>query len=149
MSTALHLAKPEDLERIDTLSAAFHAEEGLEGPDEARRDAIQPLLNGSPHGAIYLIGPARAPLGYIVITFGWSIELGGMDAFVDELYIRPAVRKRGIASSVLSALPKALGSAGVKALHLEVDRENEAAQRLYSRSGFSPRARYVLMTRTL
>ncbi len=149
MSAALHLAKPGDLDRVMALVTAFHAEEGLDGTDEARRAALQPLLDGIPHGCVYLIGPARAPLGYVVITFGWSVEFGGMDAFVDEIFIRPAVRGRGIATEVLIALPKALAQAGVRALHLEVDRENEIAQRLYARAGFRSRGRYMLMSRPL
>ena len=114
-----------------------------------RRAAIVPLLEGSPLGAIYLIGPQRAPIGYIIVTFGWSVEFGGMDAFVDELYIRRAVRGRGIATEVLSALPLALGQAGVRAIHLEVDKDNAPAQKLYARSGFRARDRYMLMTRKL
>ncbi|MEY8837744.1 GNAT family N-acetyltransferase [Cribrihabitans sp. XS_ASV171] len=149
MSAALHLAKPDDLDRVMTLVTAFHVEEGLEGTDETRRAALQPLLDGIPHGCVYLIGPVRAPLGYVVITFGWSLEFGGMDAFVDEIFIRPAVRGRGIATEVLVSLPKALAPAGVRALHLEVDRGNETAQRLYARAGFRGRERYMLMSKSL
>jgi len=146
--TALTLAKPDDLERILRLVADFHVEEDITQDDATRRAAVLQLLEGSPHGAIYLIGPARAPIGYVAVTFGWSIELGGMDGFVDEIYIRPAVRGRGIGTEVLINLPKALAGAGLKALHLEVDRENETARRLYEKMHFSPRARYMLMTRS-
>lgn len=107
------------------------------------------FLDGSPHGAIYTIGPGRAPVGYVVITFGWSIEFGGLDGFVDEIYIRPTVRGRGIATEVLLTLPQALAQAGMRALHLEVDRDNPSAQKLYAKTGFKPRDRYMLMTRTL
>jgi len=149
MSAALHLAKPDDLDRLCTLVAAFHAEEELASTDEARRAGLAPLLDGIPHGAAYLIGPARAPMGYVIVTFGWSVEFGGMDAFVDEIYLRPAVRGRGIASETLISLPKALAKAGVKALHLEVDRDNETAKRLYTRAGFKARERYMLMSKRL
>ncbi|EDZ45470.1 GNAT family N-acetyltransferase [Leisingera daeponensis] len=149
MSAALHLAKPEHLDTVLALVAAFHAESGLESSDAHRRAGIDPLLNGHPYGAVYLIGPTRAPIGYIVITFGWSVEFGGMDGFVDELYIRPAVRGRGVATEVLTELPKSLAAAGVRALHLEVGRENETAQRLYLRTRFQPRKNCILMTKIL
>ncbi|GAA6162366.1 hypothetical protein NBRC116590_00700 [Pelagimonas sp. KU-00592-HH] len=149
MSAALHLAKPEDLDRLVPLVAAFHAEEGITQDETTRRNALLPLLEGSPLGAIYIIGPTRAPVGYIVLTFGWSVEFGGMDAFVDELFIRSAVRGRGMGSETLLTLSKMLGQAGVRALHLEVDRENETAKRLYTRTGFKARDRYMLMTREL
>jgi ribosomal protein S18 acetylase RimI-like enzyme len=149
MSAALKLARPEDLDRLMGLVTAFHTEAGIEQDIDQTRNALAPLLEGIPHGCIYLIGPGRAPLGYIVLTFGWSVEFGGMDGFVDEIYIRPAVRGRGIATEVLLDLPKALAGAGLTALHLEVDRANEATQKLYLRTGFKPRERYMLMSRKL
>ncbi|MBL4767021.1 MAG: GNAT family N-acetyltransferase [Rhodobacteraceae bacterium] len=149
MSAALHLAKPADLAKLCTMVAAFHTEEGLSSTEESRQAGIAPLLDGIPHGAAYLIGPARAPMGYIIVTFSWSVEFGGMDGVIDEIYIRPAIRNRGIASEVLNTLPKALADAGIKTLHLEVDRQNEAAQRLYTRAGFAPSDRYLLMSKSL
>lgn len=149
MSAALRLARPEDLDRLMGLVAAFHAEMGIEQDADQRREALIPLLQGIPHGCIYLIGPSRAPLGYIILTFGWSVEFGGMDGFVDEIYIRPAIRGRGIATEVLLDLPKALAGAGLTALHLEVDRTDEAAHKLYLRTGFKLRDRYALMSKRL
>jgi ribosomal protein S18 acetylase RimI-like enzyme len=149
VSAAFTLAKPEHLERLIGLVAAFHAEAGIEQSDEDRHNGIAPLLDGIPHGIAYLIGPPRAPIGYVIITLGWSVEFGGLDAIIDEIYVRPGVRGRGIASEALLALPNALSGAGVKAVHLEVDKENLIAQKLYSRAGFRPRDNYIFMTRKL
>lgn len=149
MSAALTLATPEHLDRVTALVTAFHDEAGIVQDTDTRAAALVPLLEGSPHGALYLIGPARAPIGYIMISFGWSIEMGGLDGFIDELYIRPKVRGRGIAGEVLVSLPQALASAGLKALHLEVGPENATARRLYTRAGFTARDQYHLMTRKL
>lgn len=144
----LHLARPDDFDKLAPLVAAFHAHAGIEQSDEARRDALMPLLEGIPQGVAYLVGPRNAPVGYIVISFGYSVEMGGIDGFVDEFFIRDKVRGRGMGSEVLMTLLPALREHGVKALHLEVDRENESAQRLYKRAGFEPRENYMLMTRT-
>ena len=148
MSAVLTLATVEHLDRLLPMLASFHAEEDIKISDEQRAKGLTPLLEGSPHGVVYLIGPPRAPIGYIVISFGWSIEFGGMDGFVDELYVRTGVRGRGVASEVLISLPRALADAGLKALHLEVDTDNADARRLYKRAGFSMRDGYHLMTRT-
>lgn len=149
MSAALTLAKPEHLNSLTALVAAFHAEENITMSDEALTAGISPLLDGIPHGVAYLIGPPRAPIGYVVITFGWSVEFGGLDAIIDELYIRPGVRGRGIASEALIALPRALAGGGLRAIHLEVDRDNAAAVKLYRRAGFRERDRYMFMSKTL
>jgi len=149
MSAALTLAKPEHLDKLTALCAAFHTEEGIDLSDEARRAGLAPLLEGLPYGVAYLIGPPRAPIGYIVVCFGWSVEFGGLDAIIDELYIRPGVRGRGVATEALIALPRALAEGGLRAIHLEVDRENEKAIKLYKRAGFAPREKYMFMSRQL
>lgn len=147
MSASVTLATTEHLDRLLSLVEAFHVEAGMNVTPEQRHGAIAPLLEGIPHGVAYLIGPARAPIGYVIISFGWSVEFGGMDGFIDEFFIRPGVRNRGIASEVLLSLPKALGDAGLTALHLEVESDNETAHKLYKRRGFELRDNYHLMTR--
>lgn len=149
MSAALTLGGPDHLEKLLSLVASFHAEEGIASSEEDRRAGVSPLLDGIPHGCVYLIGPPRAPIGYIVITFGWSVEFGGLDAIIDELYIRPGVRGRGIASEALIALPRALASGGLRAIHLEVDKTNEKALKLYRRAGFAVRDNYLFMSKRL
>ena len=84
-----------------------------------------------------------------MICFGWSVEFGGLDAIIDEIYVRPGVRGRGIASETLIALPRALAAGGLKAIHLEVDRTNNAALKVYTRAGFRPREDHMLMSRKL
>lgn len=145
--TQLSLAKSDDLDRLDRLVADFHRERGIAQDDDTRRAALAPLLEGSPHGAIYLFGPGRAPIGYLILSFGWSVERGGLEGMVDELYIRPGVRGRGIGAEVLSSLPKALAGAGLRALHAEVDRDDTRTQDFYRRARFAPRDRAMLMTR--
>jgi ribosomal protein S18 acetylase RimI-like enzyme len=147
VSAVLTLAKPEHLEKLIAMVTAFHEEAGINLSDQARRNGVAPLLDGIPHGVAYLVGPPRSPIGYIIVTFGWSLEFGGMDGFIDEFYVRPGVRGRGIASETLQTLPRALGDAGLTALHLEVDMTNDTARRLYTRAGFVARENYQLMTR--
>lgn len=124
----------------------FHASCGIQRSKAEDTAAIAPLLSGTPHAVAYLIGPRRAPVGYIVVSFGYSVEFGGIDGFIDEFFVRANVRGRGIGSEVLAALLPALGEHGVKALHLEASGEN-AARRLYRKAGFKLREGYHLMTR--
>ena len=149
MSTQIHLAKPGDLDRLEPLVAAFHAEMGLDTDEAHRRAALMPLLDGSPHGAVYIAGPRRAPVGYAAVAWGWSIEFGGLDGYLDEFYVRPGVRGRGIGTEMITALCKVLGAAGVTGLSLEVDRADEAVRALYRKLGWVERDRYILMTRHL
>ncbi len=145
MTKLLHLAISDDIDRLLPMVAAYHAFEAIEVDDAHRRAAIGPLLEGSPHGAIWMIGPKMAPVGYIAVSFGWSIEIGGLDGFIDEFWIREKVRGRGMGSEALAGLQAILRDAGITALHLEVSAESARAERIYEAAGFKPR-RFNLMT---
>ncbi|KAA2316898.1 GNAT family N-acetyltransferase [Pseudooceanicola sediminis] len=148
MTTSLHLANAADLERLLPMVRACHEELGYAMlTPEALSESVLPLLEGDPHGAIYIIGPNRAPIGYAALSFGWSLEFGGLDGSLQQIWIRPGVRGRGIGTEVLSSLPRALAQAGLAALHLEVKREDEKTRRLYHLSGFRARDNYMLMSR--
>lgn len=148
MSRLLHLCGTGDIDRLLPLVAAYHDFEGIETTEAHRRAALEPLLAGSPHGAAWFIGPRLAPVGYVVVTFGWSVEFGGLDGFVDELFVREAVRGRGMGSEALRALVASLSDNGLRALHLEVSLGNERARRFYGKLGFEARDRYHLMSWT-
>ncbi|MEL6915607.1 MAG: GNAT family N-acetyltransferase [Pseudomonadota bacterium] len=147
--TAIHRATRDDLAILAPLVAAFHHEEGIDTDEAHRQRAVLPLLDGSPHGEVFLIGPRRAPAGYALVCYGWTVEYGGLDSYLDEFYLRPAVRGRGIGGDAIHALSHYLAEKGAMALALEVDFGNAAAVRTYERSGFVARDRYGLMVRTL
>ncbi|MGB1236062.1 MAG: GNAT family N-acetyltransferase [Planktomarina sp.] len=149
MAAHLTIATIEYMTALVPLVTAFHLEEGITLSPSERITALKPLLRGSPLGEVHLIGPANAPIGYIAISHGYSIEFGGPDAFIDEFYIRPAIRGRGMGSEVMEAIASHLQTIGTRALHLEVAATNDRAAQLYSRKGFVRRQAYNLMTRQL
>lgn len=149
MTAALHLCSTEDLEKLVPMVRAFHQEMEITTDEPHIRSALAPILEGSPHAAVYLVGPRVAPVGYVLVVFGYSLEYGGIDGYIDEFFIRPKVRGRGMGSEVLQGLAPALANAGVKSLCLEVDRTDAKAQRLYTRNGFELRDRFSLMARKL
>ncbi|MEM9854197.1 MAG: GNAT family N-acetyltransferase [Pseudomonadota bacterium] len=147
--TSLHRAGPDDHAILARLVADFHAEEQIDTDERHRQRGMRPLLEGSPHGEFFLLGPKRAPAGYALVCYGWSLEYGGLDAYLDEFYLRPGVRNRGIGSDALHAIAQYLTAKGALALALEVDFDNEAALHTYTKLGFVARGRYGLMVRTL
>ena len=119
-----------------------------EEPHDALRAAAVARLLGSPAlGRAWLVQVGAATAGYCVVCRGFSLEFGGYDAFLDELFLLPAWRGRGIGRQVLAALPAACRDLELSALHLEVARDNQVARRLYGAAGFRARERFVLMTR--
>lgn len=147
MSASLHLATMDDLDQLEPMVAAYHDHQDIETTEDFRRTSLHSLLEGLPHGVVYLIGIRRAPVGYIVISFGYSVELGGIDGRIDEFYIRENVRGRGMGTEVVASLLPALGEHGVKALHLEVSPDNTRAQSIYAHAGFKLRDDHCLMSK--
>ena len=137
MSTAIALAAAPDADRVIDLMARYHAEAALPYDDIHRATVAGPLLDGSPLGAIWLIGPKSSPLGYVMVTFGWSMAHGGMVGWLEECYIRPSVRGRGIGTEVLHAVAVNLGRAGMQAMHAILPAADpDAAARFCARAGF-------------
>ena len=77
-----------------------------------------------------------AAAGYIVLTYGYSLEFHGRDLLVDDLYLRPAYRGRGWGTWVLSEVEKIARQESLHAVHLEVAHWNIGARRFYDRAGF-------------
>ena len=136
--TSLHIATPEDLGRVLPMLEAAQAERGAHQPPETRAAAVGPLLDGAPHGVIYLIGPRRSPVGFIAIAFGWSLSAGGLVGRVDEFWIRDAVRGRGMGGEALLGLSSALAEHGLCALSVALEGPQGRTGALFTRCGFRP-----------
>ena len=131
-----HLAEESDADMLLVFMREYYAFDG-HGFDEAKaRVALTSLLRDPNLGRAWLILNGDAAVGYIVLCFGYSLEWLGRDAFVDEFYLREQYRGRGWGRATMAFLESAARDAGVRALHLEVVRENAAALCLYRALGF-------------
>ncbi len=146
MRPELRLATPGDIGILVSLVGAYHEFEGIDPVPEARAGAIMPLLERDDLGRIWLVLLDDVVVGYIALGFGYSIEFGGRDAFVDEFFLEESVRGRGIGRAVLRDVAAEAREFSIRALHLEVAKGNARAIRLYTAAGFEPRAKYRLMT---
>jgi ribosomal protein S18 acetylase RimI-like enzyme len=126
----------------------FFADAGDALDVEASRRAMLELIGDEALGRFFVFEEEGAIAGYIVIGFGFTLEFGGRDAFVDELYVAPEARGRGIGSAALQIAEDACRGAGIRALHLEVAHENPRARALYERAGYAAHER-SLMTKRL
>jgi ribosomal protein S18 acetylase RimI-like enzyme len=136
MSARLHLAGSGDLDRLLPLVTAQLAASGVVRSEAHNRAALLPLLDGSPHGAIWLIGPKSAPVGMIAVSFGWSIQSGGLDGTIDAFFIRESIRGRGMGTEALRSLISELSGSGLTAIHVSVGPHNAAALRIFHRLRF-------------
>jgi len=145
---AFRIATDDDLEAVLVHQGAFYAAEGYRFDEAAARVALRGLAGDPGRGRLWVLDDGGAVCGYLAVTFGWSLEFQGRDAFVDELYLAPSQRGRGLGGAAIGLAEEACRAAGVRALHLEVERDNAAGRALYRRSGFEDHER-ILMTKRL
>src|SRR5215471_601710 len=143
------LATSDDIETLIVMMRDLYAHDGPAPLDEAiARRALLGVIDDNTLGRVFLILLANEVAGYAVLTFGYSLEFHGRDAFVDEIYLRGEYRGQGIGKRALQFLTEVCAENGVNALHLEVERENTSAQAVYRKFGFEDHDRY-LMTKWL
>lgn len=111
--------------------------------DAAATTAIAELLREPSLGCIWTICDECESVGYIVMTFDFSLEYRGRGAWVDELFVRRPYRGKGIGSRALEFFAHEAGQLGVTVVHLEVNHGNPAIE-LYRRLGFQDHRRYLM-----
>ena len=139
-------AEASDLELLLVFMQEFYDHEHLTFDEQVARRALQQILTSDLPGRVFLIRCDGEAVGYTVLTFSFSLEFHGRDAFVDELYLRASHRGRGIGTQTINFLSNICRELGIQALHRAVERDNIIAQEVYRKAGFVDHDRY-LMTR--
>lgn len=86
----------------------------------------------------YILEQGTETAGYVLISKTYSQEIGGMVAWIEEIYVRPAFQGQGLGSAFLRWYEQELDLRQVRRLRLEVEPENSRAAALYARLGFEP-----------
>lgn len=139
-------AGPDDADALLALMRDFYVCEHLPYDAERLRRLLAELFARPALGQVWVMVAEGEAVGYFVLGFGFSLEFGGRDAFLDELFVAEAWRGRGLGTEALARAEAACRAAGIAALHLEVDHTNHGARALYERRGFRAHPR-ALMTR--
>ncbi|MBV0901106.1 GNAT family N-acetyltransferase [Halomicroarcula salina] len=78
-------------------------------------------------------------VGFVMVTVdGGRYEQDERRGLLENIYVEPAARNRGIGSALLEAAEETLRSAGVDVIALEAMAANDAARRFYRSHGYEP-----------
>ena len=139
MSAPLLQARPAtlaDASQLLALMGDFYAEEHLVFDENAALRALRELLAKPDLGTALIFESAGAIAGYATVTFGFSLEFHGRLALLDEFYLVPSHRGRGLGRQGLELSAAWARASGVATLRLEVNRTNTRARTLYQQAGF-------------
>jgi len=129
------------------LMRAFNAEDGHAFDPDLAAAALQRITAGDAAARFWLIELDGAVAGYLCVTTGFSLEVGGGDFFLDELFVVPAARDAGVGRAALAFAETEAAALGARRLCLEVERANLRARALYERRGYRDHDRHLMSKR--
>lgn len=131
MAAQVQVAGAGDAELVAKLLRDFNAEFDVPVPDnlEARFAALLP------RGDVLVV--LAGEVGFALVTLRPSPYYDGPVAMLDELYVAPGHRGRGIGSAIMREVLARVGERGAGEMQINVDAVDEGARRFYERHGFS------------
>ena len=89
-------AFPNDVQQLVTMMDEFYAESGYPLNHQRATEAFATLLADGRRGYVWFVQAHGQNVGYLVLTLGYSMEYGGPIAIIDDLFVKPAFRGRGL-----------------------------------------------------
>jgi ribosomal protein S18 acetylase RimI-like enzyme len=136
------LVDAETLDPVIDLLEAQMREHNLTRSRDDLRTVAQTIIADRRHGFILV---ARASdgtaIGVAYASSLLSLEHGGISGWIEELYVLPQWRERGIGSGLVAEVVARAKELGWRALDLEVEASHRRAISLYARHQFQPHSR--------
>lgn len=147
MRVTFRAASQEDELVLLPMIRALWEHEGVPFDEAANRVALGALFADAALGRVWLAIAEGSVAGYAMGTWGFSTEQGGRFLLLDELFVLPAHRGKGVARATLAFVEEEAGRSGAGAVRLEVAEGNDAARELYRKAGYADPGRRFLARR--
>ena len=126
-------------DRADYLEMAhdfYHSPAVLHAvPDANLARYFDAMMQGSPYLDCLIFEYEGRTAGYALLAKTYSQEAGGECIWIDEIYVKPEFRKKGLGKAFFHALPRMFPAARYR---LEIEPDNARAELLYRSMGFEP-----------
>ena len=130
-------AQPNDIATLVNLMAEFYAESDYELDRPFAEKSFATILADERLGYVWIINENGKDVGYVVITLRYGMEYSGLMACIDDLFVIPQSRNRGLSTAALLQVRDFCKSIGVRAITVEVGHSNSPAQTVYRRLGLA------------
>jgi ribosomal protein S18 acetylase RimI-like enzyme len=128
--------RPASVHRALPLLAAQFDEHAIALSHDALASAVHAMVSDERIGVVIVAVEGDRDVGVCAAPLTFTLEVGGLAGWIDELYVVPDARGRGIGTQLLDAATALLRERGARAVDLEVDRDHTRACALYERAGF-------------
>ncbi len=147
MRVSFRAASISDEDTYLPMMEALWAHEGIAFDAASIREALGVLFSDPGLGRVWLTLVEDAVAGYAMGTWGFSTEQGGRFLLLDELFVLPEFRGRGVGAATLALVEQEAKREGAGAVRIEVSVENAPARELYRAAGYVDPRRLFLSKR--
>ncbi|HUK50001.1 MAG TPA: GNAT family N-acetyltransferase, partial [Terriglobales bacterium] len=126
-----------DFSEFKRMCTALYREDAVDEEINLRKisKTVRELHQNPCKGLIIIFEENAVIAGYSILIFYWSNEFGGNVLHIDELYVKPEFRRRGIATEFFQYISRTFKDQ-IVAFQLEVTPSNKTARSHYQRLGF-------------
>ena len=127
--------KKEHTDEVFQMMKVFYSSPAVStnGSDEIFMSDIQNCINDNPFLEGYVFAEQEKIMGYAMAAKSFSTEFGKPCVWIEDIYIKPDYRGKGIGSQFLDYIEQKYRDS---ILRLEVEEDNTAAVHVYNKSGF-------------
>ena len=140
----IRFAKRSDRAQLLHLVRQYYKLDSIAFDARIIRRALTRLLNDHELGRAWVIDVGNVLVGYVVLTYNYDLEFGGIEGIVTELFVAARYRSRGLGAQLIDEVRRFCLREGISTVELQVSRDNRRARTFYRRLGFKAADRIVM-----
>jgi GNAT superfamily N-acetyltransferase len=128
-------ARPGEVEALLPLMRAYCDFYDASPPDQGLATMARNLIDDPEQGAMFIARDGDDVVGFATLDWKWSSLKGARVGYLEDIFVTPAARGRGIADALIEACAERCRERGAPAMQWQTAPDNHRAQAVYDRTG--------------
>jgi GNAT superfamily N-acetyltransferase len=131
----IRTARTDEIEEMLPLIRAYCRFYETEPNDEGLRAMFETLIADPSEGAVFIARDGGRAVGFATLDWKWSSLKAAKIGYLEDLFVDPEARGRGIADALIEVCAKRCRELGMPAMCWQTAPDNRRAQQVYDRTG--------------
>ncbi|HSD24040.1 MAG TPA: GNAT family N-acetyltransferase [Solirubrobacterales bacterium] len=128
-------ARTDEIEEMLPLIRAYCEFYETEPDDEGLRKMYETLIDEPSQGVVFIARDDGGAVGFATLDWKWSSLKAARIGYLEDLFVDPEARGRGIADALIEACAERCRELGMPAMEWLTAPDNHRAQSVYDRTG--------------
>jgi GNAT superfamily N-acetyltransferase len=128
-------ARADEVEELLPLMRAYCDFYESSPSDEGLRTMLSTLIDEPAQGAVFIARDGGKAVGVATLDWKWSSLKGARMGYLEDLFVDPAARGKGIADALIEICADRCRELGMPAMQWATAPDNHRAQEVYNRTG--------------